>query len=131
MARPKRFELLTPRFVVSKSNGGHCVLHSRLLSTAPVSHQKRAQRTRLKSIENTAQSTKPIGILPLITVWLQVRILPGSPINQSLIGFSFPPALGSLHQKRLTSLLVTILQPSANYCSTAGFSIIVGDLIGR
>jgi hypothetical protein len=39
----------------------------------------KAQRTRTKSNENTAKSTKLIDILPLITVWLQVRVLPGQP----------------------------------------------------
>jgi hypothetical protein len=38
------------------------------------------QRTRSKSNEKTAKSTNPIDILPLITVWLQVRDLPGPPI---------------------------------------------------
>src|SRR6266540_3113712 len=51
MARPKRFELLTHRFVVSRSNGGRWVLHSRLLGTAPVSHQKRPHRTTTNAIE--------------------------------------------------------------------------------
>jgi hypothetical protein len=34
------------------------------------------QRTRSISDENTTKSTKPAFILPLITVWLQVRVLP-------------------------------------------------------
>jgi hypothetical protein len=34
------------------------------------------QQSRTKSNKNKAQSTKPIDILPLITVWLQVRVLP-------------------------------------------------------
>jgi hypothetical protein len=33
----------------------------------------RTQRTRSKQIENSAKSTDPIDLLPLITVWLQVR----------------------------------------------------------
>jgi hypothetical protein len=37
------------------------------------------KRTRSKSNENTAKPTKVISILPLITVWLQVRVLPGPP----------------------------------------------------
>jgi len=36
----------------------------------------RTQRTRSKSNKNAAKSTKLIDILPLITVWLQVRVLP-------------------------------------------------------
>jgi hypothetical protein len=39
----------------------------------------RTQRTRSKSNKNAAKSTKLIDILPLITVWLQVRVLPGPP----------------------------------------------------
>src|SRR5215213_8320646 len=38
-----------------------------------------AQRTRSNRDKNTATSTKPIVIPPLITVWLQVRVLPGPP----------------------------------------------------
>jgi hypothetical protein len=34
------------------------------------------QQTRSKANKNTANSTKPIVILSLITVWLQVRVLP-------------------------------------------------------
>jgi hypothetical protein len=36
----------------------------------------KAQRTRSNSNEKTAKSTNLIDILPLITVWLQVRALP-------------------------------------------------------
>jgi hypothetical protein len=39
----------------------------------------RTQRTRSKSNKNAAKSRKLIDILPLITVWLQVRVLPGPP----------------------------------------------------
>ncbi len=38
-----------------------------------------AHRTRSKSNRSTAKSTKATNILPLITVWLQVRVLPGPP----------------------------------------------------
>jgi hypothetical protein len=38
-----------------------------------------AQRTRTPSNENARKSTKPIVILPLIAVWLQVQVLPGPP----------------------------------------------------
>ena len=37
------------------------------------------QRTRSRSNKSTVKSTKLIDILPLITVWLQVRVLPGPP----------------------------------------------------
>jgi hypothetical protein len=43
----------------------------------------RTQRTRSKSNKNAAKSTKLIDILPLITVWLQVRVLPGPPVISS------------------------------------------------
>ncbi len=39
----------------------------------------KSQRTRSYPNENAARSTKPISMLPLITVWLQVRVLPGPP----------------------------------------------------
>jgi hypothetical protein len=39
----------------------------------------KTQRTRSNSNENVAKSTKLTDILPLITVWLQVRVLPGPP----------------------------------------------------
>ena len=45
----------------------------------------KAQRIRTKSSENAAKSTKPIDILPLITVWLQVRVLPGPPMKTIIL----------------------------------------------
>jgi hypothetical protein len=50
---------------------------------APVSHQKQPHQNATNAIEieqNAAKSTKLIDILPLITVWLQVRVLPGPPV---------------------------------------------------
>src|SRR5438445_8066028 len=41
------------------------------------------QRTRSKSNETAAKSTKLSFIPSLITVWLQVRVLPGPPADQS------------------------------------------------
>jgi hypothetical protein len=49
---------------------------------APVSHQKQPRQNATNAIEieqNAAKSTKLIDILPLITDWLQVRVLPGPP----------------------------------------------------
>jgi hypothetical protein len=49
---------------------------------APVSHQKQpdgTQQTRSEANKNEARSTELIDIQPLITVWLQVRVLPGPP----------------------------------------------------
>jgi hypothetical protein len=37
------------------------------------------QRTLSKSNKTAAKSTNPTIIPPLITVWLQVRVLPGPP----------------------------------------------------
>jgi hypothetical protein len=59
----------------------------------------KTQRTRSNSNENAAKSTKLIHILPLITVWLQVRVLPGPPMKRWLIRFS--RTVGVPHQKRL------------------------------
>jgi hypothetical protein len=44
------------------------------------------KRTRSKSNENQVKSTKLIDILPLITVWLQVRVLPGPPQQNQILG---------------------------------------------
>jgi hypothetical protein len=43
----------------------------------------RTQRKRSKSNKTAAKSTKRIDILPLITVWLQVRALRGAPITSA------------------------------------------------
>src|SRR5215831_4989753 len=50
------------------------------------------QRTRSNRNENPAKSMIVFVVLPLITVWLQVRVLPGPPANQSLSRFSFHPS---------------------------------------
>jgi hypothetical protein len=47
------------------------------------------QQTRSKPNLNAAKSTILIDIPPLITVWLQVRVLPGPPTDQWLSRFSF------------------------------------------
>ena len=47
--------------------------------TAPVSHQKRSQQDATNTIErvkSSGKSTPAILVPPLITVWLEVRILP-------------------------------------------------------
>src|ERR1700730_1259884 len=43
-----------------------------------------AQRTRSKSNENTEKTTELIDFPPLITLWLQVRVLPGPSADQWL-----------------------------------------------
>jgi hypothetical protein len=40
-------------------------------------NRDRTRRKPSNPNENAAKSTGPINILPLITVWLQVRVLPG------------------------------------------------------
>jgi hypothetical protein len=46
--------------------------------TAPVSHQKQPEQAKTNTIEieRKVKSTKLIDILPLITVWSQLRVLP-------------------------------------------------------
>jgi hypothetical protein len=39
------------------------------------------QQTRSKTNKSTANPTKLTAILSLITVWLQVRVLPGPPVK--------------------------------------------------
>jgi hypothetical protein len=79
------------------------------------------QRTQSNSNEKTAQSTNPIDILPLITTWEQVRVPGAKSITYRIF---ILPAVGSPHQKRLASLLVAILQQSANYRSTLALAIV-------
>jgi hypothetical protein len=43
----------------------------------------------MKLNEMEAKSTKTINILPLITVWLQVRVLPGPPMKSGVYQFLF------------------------------------------
>jgi hypothetical protein len=55
--------------------------------TAPVSHQKRSQRdatNTIERVESSGKSTPAIFVRPLITVWLEVRVLPGPPIIKDL-----------------------------------------------
>jgi hypothetical protein len=62
---------------------------NRETATAPVSHQNdfsEPQQTRSNADETRAKSTKLIDSPPLITVWLQVRVLPGPP--QQINGLS-------------------------------------------
>ena len=52
--------------------------------TAPVSHQKRRRQNATNTLElyqKARSSTNVSCILPLIMVWLQVRVLPGSPVS--------------------------------------------------
>src|SRR6266851_3647319 len=54
--------------------------------TAPVSHQKRPRQNATNTLElhqNSKKFNEVSCILPLITVWLQVRVLPGPPSGYS------------------------------------------------
>src|SRR4051794_33220635 len=58
---------------------------------APVSHQKRSQRDETNTIEHvksSRKSTPAILVPPLITVWLEVRVLPGPPRIHTRTRFS-------------------------------------------
>src|SRR6185437_9429478 len=57
-------------------------------------------QTRSKPNENAEKSTKAINILPLITVWLQVRVLPGPPRKTNTYQLVVSAAVGAPHQKR-------------------------------
>jgi hypothetical protein len=54
--------------------------------TAPVSHQQQPNRSATNAIglrQKTATSTNQTVLPPLRTVWLQIRVLPGPPINSA------------------------------------------------
>jgi hypothetical protein len=58
------------------------------------------EQTRSKPNKNAGKSTKLIDILPLITVWLQVRVLPGPPVKCRALyklraGHTLPPRFGA------------------------------------
>jgi hypothetical protein len=64
------------------ANGRIAHAPNREPATAPVSHQNdlsEPQQTRSNADETRAKSTKLIDSPSLITVWLQVRVLPGPP----------------------------------------------------
>src|SRR5262249_41625543 len=72
-----------------RSVGARSDLTSISATVAQAPHQFRSrmdliemQRTRSRSNKNAEKSTKLIDSPPLITVWLQVRVLPGPPANQ-------------------------------------------------
>jgi hypothetical protein len=47
----------------------------------------KAERRRSIQDENAGKSTNLTFSPPLVTVWLQVRVLPGPPVNQTLVDF--------------------------------------------
>jgi hypothetical protein len=52
---------------------------------APVSHQKQPHQNATNAIEieqKRGKINEADRYLPLITVWLQVRVLPGPPVDQ-------------------------------------------------
>ena len=63
--------------------------------TAPVSHQKRSQRdatNTIKRVKSSGKSTLATLVPPLITVWLEVRVLPGPPAATAVKSHSTPRA---------------------------------------
>jgi hypothetical protein len=74
----------TPRFTHPRRDCGPHQFRTRNDLNKP-------QRTQPNSNENVEESTKPTIVLPLITVWLQVRVLPGPPKINHLAGFISPP----------------------------------------
>jgi hypothetical protein len=70
----------------------------------------KAQRTRSISDENARKSTERSFILPLITVWLQVRVLPGPPAFARKASEGCPPKpsakAGFVRELRLASHLL-------------------------
>jgi hypothetical protein len=76
----------------------------------------KAQGTQSKANENSVKSTKLTDVPPLITVWLQVRVLPSPPANQWLSCLSFRGLLATAPEMP-ASLLPVALQHSASYSS--------------
>src|SRR6202011_2030378 len=60
----------------------------------------KAQRTRTRPNENAAKSTNLIDMLPLITVWLQVRVLPGPPKPNSRMRTNAVPRVSPAPKRR-------------------------------
>jgi hypothetical protein len=78
--------------------------------TAPVSHQKRSQRdatSTFEHVKSSGKSTQAIFVPPLITVWLEVRILPGPPGSPRIAEISRrlanSPELAGMSWSRLVS----------------------------
>jgi len=64
----------------------------------------KTQRTRSNAGEAAVKSTKPIDILPLITVWLQVRVLPGPPAFARFASFGSASQCHELKAKRVKAV---------------------------
>src|SRR6266851_3555628 len=76
--------------------------------TAPVSHQKRPRQNATNTLElhqNSKKFNEVSCILPLITVWLQVRVLPGpaSPNELGNAERSWAPSSAPLRRKAMLS----------------------------
>jgi hypothetical protein len=91
----------------------------------------KAQRTRSNSNEKTAKSTNLIDILPLITVWLQVRVL-SEPTTKSIPGQSPVCGRGGLSPQvsgkclhRQSGLRASPLTPKIRQSKTAGSFLFV------
>src|ERR1700746_3996371 len=75
---------------------------------------------------------KPTDLLPLITVWLQVRVLPGPPMNQLLIRFSFCRPLGHRTRNALSRCSLPVFRDSKLMIhgrSGHGFSLSIVDTV--
>jgi hypothetical protein len=64
-------------------------------------HLAKTQRARSTSDENAGKSLKLTFTLPLITVWLQVRVLPGPPMKSIAYQVFFRRPVEPPHQKCL------------------------------
>ncbi|MBI5321858.1 hypothetical protein [Bradyrhizobium sp.] len=69
------------------------------------------EQTRSKSNETAAKSTNLIDIPPLITVWLQVRVLPGPPVKSIACNALFRR---SIHHRTRNASLHSLITTSAN-----------------
>jgi hypothetical protein len=74
------------------------------------------QRTRSNSTESPAKSTNLIDIPSLITVWLQVRVLPGPPMKSAgYISYCFGASGTAPEMPNFDARFQ--IQRRANYCS--------------
>ncbi len=76
------------------------------------------QRTRSRSNKNVAKSTNPTDILPLLTVWLQVRVLPGPPKKSIVYGLNWPSGITAPDTCAFRSARSRMLRVSAIFCQT-------------
>jgi len=75
-----------------------------------------AQRTRSNRGENALKSTKLIDILPLITVWLQVRVLPGPPAFARFASFGLGKPVPQIPSEASEGCLAEARKAKADRC---------------